>query len=284
MTEPTGHLTPEQLDELATQASADIDPDQPAVTHGPDQALDRHLTDCATCRTALGDQIAVQGWLRRAPSPGPMPSDVVTRIEAALATARRDDVPVGTVLPLRPDSARTSLLARIAESRATKTLVAAAAVVAIGVGGYAAINQNSSRNGSSASSAGAGTTSGAVGPKAAGGGQDSAAPLVRSSGTAYTTKNIAAQVAKQLTVVPEQPALSETAGTSTLSTPAGLHSCLTSLGYPTVTPLLIDLATFNGKPVAVLVLPGDATGRQIWVVSRGCSTAGDGMAYYGLLH
>ena len=69
-----------------------------------------------------------------------------------------------------------------------------------------------------------------------------------------------------------------------LSTPAGLRSCLTSLGYPTVTPLLVDLATFNGKPVAVLVLPGDATGRQIWVVSRGCSTAGDGMAYYGLLH
>jgi len=36
-------------------------------------------------KQALGDQIAVQGWLRRVPGPGPMPSDVVAQLDAALA-------------------------------------------------------------------------------------------------------------------------------------------------------------------------------------------------------
>ncbi len=289
--DPTGHLTPEQLDEIATQASADVDPDQADVADGPGPVLAAHLSGCAQCRTALGDQIAVQGWLRRVPGPGPMPSDVITRLDAALAAARRDDSPSGTVLPMRPESARTSRLGRLAESRVTKSLVAAAAVVLIGVGGYAAINHTSSTSGSAGSSAGAASAPG--GQPASGGaksGFDAAAGAVRASGTAYTQANLSTEVTKQLSgPTPAAQPSAPQAGTDSegvrtaLRTPAGLHACLAALGDSAATPLLVDLATYNGKPVAVIVLPGDAAGRQIWVVSRTCTTRNEGVVDYKLL-
>jgi hypothetical protein len=289
---PTGHLTPEQLDEVATQASADVDPDQAGIADGPGPVLADHLSGCAQCRTALGDQIAVQGWLRRVPGPGPMPSDVVTRLDAALAAARRDDSPSGTVLPMRTESARASRLGRLVESRVTKSLVAAAAVVLIGVGGYAAINHTSSTSGSAGSSAGSAASAPGQQP-AAGNAKsafDAAAAAVRASGTAYTKANLTAEVTKQLTgATPAAQPTAPQAGTDSegaqpaLRTPAGLHACLAALGDSAATPLLVDLATYNDQPVAVIVLPGNADGRQIWVVARTCTTGADGVVDYKLL-
>lgn len=284
---PTGHLTPEQLDEVATQASADVDPDQADVADGPGPVLADHLSGCAQCRTALGDQIAVQGWLRRVPSPGPMPTDVATRLDAALATARRDDSPSGTVLPMRAESARVSRLGRLVESRVTKSLVAAAAVVAIGIGGYSAINHATSTGGSAGSSGG----SAASAPRQPSGGKavsgfDAAAAAVRASGTAYTKANLSTEVTQQLSAAPPNApqAGGDSEGAQTaLRTPAGLHACLAALGDSAATPLLVDLATYNGQPVAVIVLPGNADGRQIWVVSRTCTTGNEGLVDYKLL-
>ena len=129
------------------------------------------------------------GWLRRVPGPGPMPSDVVARLDAALAGARREPpASSATVLPMRTERS-TGWLGRIAESRATKSLVAAAAVGLIGIGGYAAINHTDSpparRRGSAASAAG-----GAGKQSDASRGIDQAAAAVRASGTAYTKANI----------------------------------------------------------------------------------------------
>jgi hypothetical protein len=276
-----GHLTPEQLDELATQASADIDPADAAAIGSPnDPALDRHLAGCARCRTALGDQVAVQAWLRRIPDVGPMPADVSTRIEAALAGARTVSAAAGNVLPLRPPDARSGWLGRLAESRLTKSLVAAAAIVLIAAGGYAAIN----RTGNSTSTASGSADSAAPPKSAVGGASDGAAVVVRASGTAYTKQNVVTEVRKQLSTAPVPVGAGFDAategGATTLTTPTGVEACLTALGYPTVTPQLVDLATFAGKPVAVIVLPGDSRGRQVWVVGRTCSAAGDGLAYY----
>jgi hypothetical protein len=209
-----------------------------------------------------------------------------------LAAARRDGSPSGTVLPMRPESARASWLGRLAESRVTKTLVAAAAVVLIGVGGYAAINRTSSTSDSAGSSGGSAAS--APGQQAAGGGAksgfDVAAAAVRASGTAYTKGNLTAEVTKQLnsvTSAPQpsapQPGTDSEGAQTALRTPAGLHACLAALGDSAATPLLVDLATYDGKPVAVIVLPGTADGRQIWVVSRTCTTRNEGVVDYKLL-
>ncbi len=292
-----GHLSAEQLDRLAIQASADTAPDQDVTDTPAEGLLHAHLASCARCRTALGDQVSVLAWLRRAPDPGPMPSDVVARLDAALAgaasgraaasgpggagaTVGRDHP--ATVLPL-PGGHGRSRLAAFAESRATKTLVAAALVGLIAVGGYAAINHKSSpaSSASSASKSAGGDSAGAAAAP------DLAAVPVRHSGTAYTTKTINGQVTKQLATPAGDTAGGKapetSAGASTLTTPAGLRDCLSALGVGTVTPLLVDVSTFNGKPVVVLVLPGAGTTRDVWVVSRTCSGADDGTAYFGLL-
>ena len=64
------------------------------------------------------------------------------------------------------------------------------------------------------------------------------------------------------------------------ATPQGLAGCLSALGAPSTTPLLVDVATFEGKPAAVLVLPGDGRRPEIWVVSPTCTPGADGMKYF----
>jgi predicted anti-sigma-YlaC factor YlaD len=289
-----GHLTPEQLDDLAAQASADLDPDQEEVRSADRAALEDHLAGCAACRSALGDQVEVSAWLRRAPDPGPMPADVVARLDAALAGAASTRSPSGTtarsagsavdvasagnVLPMAGRAERTGVLGRLAESRVTKSLVAAAAVVLIGAGGYAALHRNSAntQTAAGASSASAGDKAAAV-PGAA-----QAAVPVRHTGTKYTTANITDEVAKQLSTAfasagggsASQPATGT--GATTLASPAGLRACLSALNAPSAVPLLVDVATYNGKPAVVLVLPTATNGRELWVVSPTCAPDKDG--------
>lgn len=267
----TGHLTPERLDELA------LAPD--LADHEP------HLTGCTRCQEALADQHAVRRVLQSVPDPGPMPADVVARLESALAgaTSAHPTAPA-TVVPLDSTRRRSGALARLAESRITKSLVAAAAVGLIGVGGYAAINRNqqtSTAGGASASSAG---DSQGGAPKAV---QTLQSVRAQESGTAYTKANVAAQVTLRLT--PE--ASGDAAGggatfaarTQLLATTAGLQGCLQALEASTAIPQLVDLATFDGKPAAILVLPRLGGGRELWVVSRTCAPGHDGTLYYALL-
>jgi predicted anti-sigma-YlaC factor YlaD len=289
-----GHLTPEQLDDLAAQASADLDPDQEEVRTADRAALEDHLASCAACRSALGDQVEVSAWLRRAPDPGPMPPDVVARLDAALAGAASTRSPNGTtarsagsavdvtsagnVLPMAGRAERTGRLGRLAESRVTKSLVAAAAVALIGAGGFAALHRNSANP-----STAAGASSASAGDKGATvQGAAQAAVPVRHSGTKYTTANITDEVRAQLATPVESTgggsAIQPAAGTdaTTLASPAGLKACLAALNAPSAVPLLVDLATYNGKPAAVLVLPSATNGQELWVVSPTCAPNKDG--------
>lgn len=285
-----GHLTPEQLDDLAARASADLDPDQVEDRTDDLATLEVHLAGCAACRAALGDQVEVSAWLRRAPTPGPMPGDVVARLDAALAgaaAARATTRVTGgspssdgdsrgsghNVLPMSDRRAQGSLLGRLAESRATKSLVAAAAVVLIGAGGFAALHRNNGGPASADSGASAGTAKAAAVPPSA-----LAGVPVEASGTKYTTANITDEVKRQLAAGGAKvsaPQL-QLAGpdATTLTTPSGLAACLTALNASAARPLLVDLATYNGKPAAVLVLPGTNNGRELWVVSRTCAPDG----------
>ncbi len=289
---PGPHLTPEELDDLAAQASAERDPDQQEEAGGREAHLQDHLRQCPACRSALGDQVEVGAWLRRAPAVGPMPADAVARLDAALAgasSARANaSAPAavtaesaanlehpGTVLPMTPRDERTGLLGRLAESRLTKSLVAAAAVLLIAGGTFAAIHRNHSTGDTNSGASSASVDAGASAPAAPGG-----AVQVRQTGTAYTTANISAEVTKQLAqtggVVPVATPQAATDAKSTLLTPTGLKACLAALQAPGVVPVFVDIATYNGKPAAVLVLPnGDGT-RDLWVVAPTCAPNADG--------
>jgi hypothetical protein len=71
--------------------------------------------------------------------------------------------------------------------------------------------------------------------------------------------------------------------TTTLTTPAGLRSCLAALNDPSGIPLLVDLGTYAGKPAAIIVLPGRGGGQLLWVVSPTCSNGNDGTMFYATL-
>jgi hypothetical protein len=281
---PMTHLTPEQLDELATRASADLDPDQARLV---DDLPDGHLAGCTACREALGDQIAVRRLLQGVPATGPLPADIATRLDAALHAAQPGTAEPATVLPMVRRAERSGVLGRLAESRLTKGLVAAAAVGLIALGGYAAIGRSDSGSGGAAS-----TASG----KAAGGSKaltpeekpNLASVPIEASGTAYTKANITAVLTKRLARSSGEDASGFTAGvaeSTSLTTPAGLRACLGALGVTSGAPVLVDLATYEGKPAAVIVVPSPSgVGRQVWVVSRTCAGTQDGLAYYGALN
>ncbi len=65
-----------------------------------------------------------------------------------------------------------------------------------------------------------------------------------------------------------------------LSTPAGVGGCLEALGAQGEVPLAVDLATYQGEPAAVIVLPSDREGVDVWVVTRTCAPGDDGLQQF----
>jgi hypothetical protein len=97
------------------------------------------------------------------------------------------------------------------------------------------------------------------------------------SGTDYTTDRLAAQVDQ---VMARRAASSAAAPTGPLASPAGVAACLAALGAPQSTPLLVDVARYQGSPAAIVVVPASGGGREIWVVSTTCSPGKDGTRYF----
>ena len=63
---------------------------------------------------------------------------------------------------------------------------------------------------------------------------------------------------------------------------APLADCLAALESGGATPLAIDLATYEGKPAAVILLPGtgEAGSTDIWVVAPDCSPTDAKILYF----
>jgi hypothetical protein len=61
-----------------------------------------------------------------------------------------------------------------------------------------------------------------------------------------------------------------------LRTPAALQACLSAIGATGAQPVAVDLARYAGREAAIIVLPADGGGYDVWVVARDCRPGNDG--------
>ena len=216
----------------------------------------------------------VRELLRGARDPGPMPEDVVARLDAALAAARTE-TPVA------------SLAARRRPSRLPRLLAAAAGIAVLGGGGYW-LAQSPMTSGGAASSAAGGAsaaTAESVPPSA---------PVLL-SGRDYTDAAAVEDLA-EVTLDPDAtadrsapdatPGLGTDAGGRTTlmapqSTPSATSdpaqrpaaeralACTKSLGVDPGSVLAVEIATWRAVPAALVVHRTD-DGAEVVVVSLDC--------------
>ena len=227
------------------------------------------------------DPTGMRDLLSRLPDPGPMPADLVARISAALA-AEADvvrPVPSASATPGETDGSVVPIRRR--SSRLRHLGIAAAVVVAVGLGGYGltAIPEDVSASldavGGGADDGGAearSDSSGAMAPTAGSG-----AVVVVMSGRTYTSQDLAgtaqAMADAEKQVVPDLTAEAPSIGP--IATPLGARSCADALGLPVSADLLVDLATVDGRPAAVIVATVDDE-RTAYAVERSCPSGPSG--------
>lgn len=244
-----------------THLSLDDLGDVDAVTQHP------HLVSCGACRTAVDEQLAVRDLLAALPAPAAMPADVVRALETRLRAEHRTSA--ATVTPIGPSRSRGALARRAPALLAA----AAAAVVLVGAGGLAALRMGSADSGTATS---AGAAQAEMAPRFAAPSPD----VVRASGTAYTQAGLVAQVTALLAAAPAaRKDATLTSGAESLADPARLRGCLQALDSPGPA-LAVDLATYQGTPAAVVVLPASGGGREVWVVAPDCRPGADGTRYF----
>ncbi len=254
-----------------------------------------HLADCDQCRSEAAALLDLRARLAAVVT-DPMPDDVVARLDAALVDEARAEPTLAeptlaerrTVTPLR---ARRPQRQPSSGSR----LLSAAAAAALLLAGVAVAVSFLSRSGGndSTSSTAATKQSGrddSVSPEAGG------RYPVLSSGTDYTAKTVAAAVPRLLSAPATAPSAlpqpsskgqsradAQASPGASSAAPEGLADrlsggpaladCLAELtGTSGAQPLAVDLATFDGKPATVILLPtrGDPAKVDVQVVGPGC--------------
>lgn len=215
----------------------------------------------------------VRDLLTGEPSPGPMPEDVFARICTALdreaaaraEAARAEDDGLSEDLGL----ADGSPLERVGASstrrprRWGRVLLAAAGVVVVGGVATVALRANGTGRGETAAI-----------PGNQGAGQAGGAALhIQISGSGYTQGGLATQ-ARTLINAPAASVLptdAEAVGIGPIATDVGLGACLASLGEAGASAVTVDIATYDGRPAAIIVVTKGAT-TTAYAVQRDCST------------
>jgi hypothetical protein len=60
-----------------------------------------------------------------------------------------------------------------------------------------------------------------------------------------------------------------------------LATCLAALGVPGDRLVAVDLATYEGREAAILLLaPAEGGGHEVWAVERSCSSGSEGALKY----
>jgi hypothetical protein len=290
-TPPTPHTshTPHlDVDTLADLQEGLLDPDRAT-------AVAAHLTECGECRATRAPRDDILVLLRDQVGDGAetAPEDVVRRLDEALADAGPSVATASTTVTALPTRQPTPMGTRGLQAAAVFVLLAA--VAALGYGGIKAIGGGSSGADTAAGSAGGG--------KAA---RESAGDLstyrVSNSGRDYTEASLKAAVPDLLagTLPPVSKRLFDAAnspdaaaqGSPTPSASgssaagarapssgrllngAALASCVANLADGPVTPLAVDLGSFEKKSATIIVLPvpNDPKHVDVFAVAPDCPT------------
>lgn len=275
-TTPGAHPSPEEVDALLDAADVyDVD---------LEQRVGDHVAGCAQCTELLEGMRQVRALLRRegAVPPAP-PHDLDARLGAAIARASAERA--GTIVPLHGGRRGA---ADGPPPRVPRWLTVAAGIVVIGGAGLAATQLLPGSGTRSADSLTAGD--------AASGGAEAAAPQagVRpvASGTDYTPADLPTQVDDLLASVDlggsraaQDHAGDDARDAAPLADPAGLAGCLTAIGAD-ASPVAVDLARWQGRDAAVIVLPGVSgpASVRVWVVAPDCRPGADGLITYRVVN
>lgn len=187
--------------------------------------------------------------------------------------------------------------------RGTVLAAAAGTVVLIGLGGFVVVGLFTNREAEPVYSS-ASSLEAAPQTPAAGGGNG---PPVLMTGTNYSESTLARQakiLVNQVSRVPGQqrPALSaasgeEPGGSGTVGTDTGtdagtdagnqslrdtatMNGCLAALKAGGRRPVAVDLARYDGRDAAIIVLNGVNGGYEVWAVARDCHPGADGTITY----
>jgi hypothetical protein len=235
-------------------------------------------------------QAAVRTLLRNAPDPGPMPADLVRRIEDSLAQAavRRagdhelfDELGFGEpsatepvdessdtiVFPAPPDGEadHANEADELAPRRRRWTVVGAAAagVAILTLGGAVLVNQTRSANDGLASIPPSGASGGSAG-----------SVHVQVSTTTYTKDDLATKAKALLDSPGPDASVGDAPSAGPLVTQSGAGGCVNALGAADAGAVSIDIATYEGQAAAVVVVRRSDT-TTVYAVQRDC---GDGDA------
>jgi hypothetical protein len=234
-------------------------------------ALDTHVAGCVRCSDRAAALRDLSARLAGDAVTEAVPGDVADRVDRALAQARLRDQ--RTIVPAPADESRTTLPMRLLQVAAVLVLLlAGVGVVAGSLGGRGADDAGSTTSADS-EAADAGTMS-----------AEQEFP-VSQSGTNWSPETLTEQVPAIVNgTLPggtslrgsDDAAEAPAAGRATrlLAGPA-LGDCVTGLNGAPVTPLGVDVASWQGDPATVIVLPspGEPAEVEVWVVAPDCSQA-----------
>ena len=266
------------------EALADL---QEGLLDGPAaDAATAHLAGCVACRADLAALDEVRDRLAGAPDVGPVPPDLVDRLDRALAGAAAEPAltAVGpTVVPLRAPETKGPRGMRVLQIAAVLVLVLAGGAI-----GVSALNNSGGSNGDSATSAEAGGDASAGAADEAtfpvtATGRDWTAASLQEAAPGLATGAIAPAAVGQLGAPAAPDDESKSSGNDSsrqladapaarLAGGPALADCATELAGEPVTPVAVDLASYEGQPAAVVLLPtpDDPSTVDVFVVKPEC--------------
>ncbi|MFW5473221.1 hypothetical protein ACOCJ5_07935 [Knoellia sp. CPCC 206450] len=235
------------------------------------------------------DPTGMRELLRGLPDPGPMPDDLVARIQSSLADLRAPDatttehgslsaVSRGTSPDVGGAATRPSWWARTGPrlAVAAAVLLGGGAVASGQLGLLATSNDSASSSaGSAGGDSGASDSGGAAAPEFTTGAtsarQAEPGPVVITmTDRSYTSSRLGSEVVQPTGGTPVRPLAAETPAVGPIGTEIGVRSCLVALGLPQETSARVDLALLDGQPAAVVVVTGQG-GRTAYAVGRDCT-------------